>query len=70
MIILTKLNDVPFALNCDLIETVQSTPDTTVRLTDGNVYIVKETLTELVDKVIDYRRRLFRGAFTTEKWDD
>ncbi len=70
MIILTKINDLPFALNCDLIETVIENPDTTIRLSDGNVYIVKETMQELVDKVIAYRKNIYSGLLSTQSWDD
>lgn len=70
MIILTKINDLPFALNCDLIETVIENPDTTIRLSDGNVYIVKETMQELVEKIIAYRKNIYSGLLNTQSWDD
>lgn len=38
MIILTKLNGQKFALNNRLIETIQENPDTTIKLSNGNVY--------------------------------
>jgi flagellar protein FlbD len=55
MIILTKLNNVPFALNPDLIETIEETPDTTVRLVTKNIIIVKEPMQEVIDKIYKYR---------------
>jgi len=56
MIILTKLNDSPFVLNSDLIETIEENPDTTIKLTSKNIIIVKETMQQVVDKVIEFRR--------------
>lgn len=56
MILLTKLNGTPFVLNCDLIETIEENPDTTIRLVSKNFHIVRETMLEVVEKVIDYRR--------------
>lgn len=56
MIVLTKLNDAPFVLNSDLIETIEQNPDTTIKLTDKNIVIVRETMQEVVDKVIEFRR--------------
>lgn len=56
MILLTKLNDIPFALNDDLIETIEETPDTTIRLTSKNYIIVKESMMEVVAKVIEFRK--------------
>lgn len=55
MIILTKLNGTPFVLNCDLIETIEENPDTTIRLVSKNFHIVRESMVEVVEKVIAYR---------------
>ena len=35
MILLTRLNGPPFALNADLIERAEATPDTVITLVDG-----------------------------------
>ena len=51
MIMLTKLNDTPFVLNSDLIETIEENPDTTIKLTSKNIVIVRETMQQVVDKV-------------------
>lgn len=58
MIVLTKLNDVQFVLNSDLIETVFEAPDTTIHLTNGNLYIVKEKMDEIIEKAIAYRKKI------------
>lgn len=62
MIILNKLNGVEFALNSDLIENIQETPDTTIKLTNGNVYIVKQSLREVIGEIESFRSRCFTGA--------
>lgn len=54
MIRLTKLNGTSFALNSDLIETIEETPDTIIRLTSKNYFIVKETLDEVIGKIVEY----------------
>lgn len=56
MIVLTKLNGTPFVLNSDLVETIEQNPDTTIKLLNKNIVIVKETMQEVVDKVIEFRR--------------
>lgn len=56
MILLTKLNGVEFVLNSDLIETIESNPDTTVRLTNKNYLIVRESMREVIQKVVEFRR--------------
>ncbi len=61
MIHLTRLNDTEFVLNCDLIETIQENPDTTIRLTTGNLYIVKESMDEVVRATTRYKQNLFTG---------
>lgn len=55
MIILTKLNNVPFALNPDFIETIEETPDTTIKLVTKNIIIVKEPMQEVTKKIYEYR---------------
>lgn len=64
MILLTKLNGVQFALNCDLIETIQENPDTTIRLSNGNVYIVKESIESIIALTVAYRRQVFSDQFS------
>ena len=57
MIELTKLNNQKIVINSDLIEFVEAVPDTTITLTTGNRVVVKETVDELVDKVIGFRQK-------------
>lgn len=58
MVPLTRLTGMPFALNPDLIERVDETPDTVITLVDGTKYLVRESLVEVVEAVMDYRARL------------
>lgn len=58
MIELTKLNKKKFFLNCDMIETVESTPDTVITLRNGKLSIVEESPQEVVHLVIEYKRKL------------
>lgn len=62
MVILTRLNGNAFALNPDLIERAESTPDTIVTLVDGTKYVVRETVDELIDAVRDYRCSVVAAA--------
>ena len=59
MIELTKLNDVKFTLNADVIEVVEETPDTVVTLTTGHKIIVKESRQEVANLVKLYRKGLY-----------
>ena len=58
MITLTRLSGSVFLLNADLIERVDSTPDTVVTLVDGKKYVVSESMTEIVDAVVAYRSEI------------
>ncbi len=50
-----------FVLNAELIETIEETPDTVITLTSGRKLIVEESTDEIVRKVMDYRRAIFRN---------
>ena len=63
MIKVTRLKssqDSELVLNCELIETVEKTPDTVITLTNGKKLIVEESVEEIVRRVMDYRRGIFR----------
>jgi flagellar protein FlbD len=52
MIVVTRLHGSSMAVNCDLIEPMESTPDTVV---DGSRFVVRESVGEIVDKVRAFR---------------
>lgn len=58
MIELKLINDTPIVLNSDLIEFIEATPDTVITLSTGKKMIVRESVREIVDKIIDYRRHI------------
>ncbi|HWE54654.1 MAG TPA: flagellar FlbD family protein [Acidimicrobiales bacterium] len=45
------------ALNVDLIEKIEETPDTVITLTNGTRYLVQESLDEIIDKSVEARAR-------------
>ncbi|MDL2232225.1 flagellar FlbD family protein [Ruminococcaceae bacterium OttesenSCG-928-L11] len=65
MIELTKLNKKKFVLNCEFIESVESTPDTVITLRNGKILIVAESPQEIVDAVVAYKKNLYAGLFTS-----
>ena len=68
MIIVTRLNGPRFAVNPDLLQRVESTPDTILTLIDGTKYIVAESMDEVTELVVDYRARVVAAtlALATE----
>jgi flagellar protein FlbD len=69
MITLTRLTGAPFALNPDLVERVDCTPDTVITLVDGTKYLVAESLLDVTNLVLEYRARIVAGASAFERYD-
>lgn len=67
MITLTRITGAVFALNPDLVERVDQTPDTVITLVDGTKYLVRESLREVVAAIRDYRAGLLAEVARLEK---
>jgi flagellar protein FlbD len=65
MIRLTRLNRVPLVVNSDLIEHIETTPDTVIALTTGQKFMVLETPDQVVDRVVAFRRAIHGEALKT-----
>ena len=59
MIELTKLNDIKFSVNPELIEIVETAPDTVITLTTGRKLIVKESRQDIKNLVLSYKRKIY-----------
>jgi flagellar protein FlbD len=62
MISVTRLNRAELILNSDLIEYIEATPDTVLTLTTGQKIVVLEPASEVVNRVIRFRRSVVSGA--------
>lgn len=60
MIMVTRLNGQEFVLNADLIKIIEQRPDTIITLVNGDHIVVKEASREVIERVIEYGRRLRR----------
>ncbi|CAH2214018.1 flagellar FlbD family protein [Tepidibacter aestuarii] len=60
MIKVKRLNNEEFVINCDLIETLENTPDTVITLTNGNKYIVKEDVNTIIQKVKAFKKDIIK----------
>lgn len=58
MIHLTRINHAELIINADLIEHVETTPDTVVSLTTGQKFVVIESAEEVVRRVVEYRKSI------------
>ena len=59
MIKVTRLNDTQIVINAELIEFVEETPDTVITMTTGRKIVVKETVDEIIDIVIQYKQKIY-----------
>ncbi|HEY0249495.1 MAG TPA: flagellar FlbD family protein [Gryllotalpicola sp.] len=68
MIVVTRLTGEALALNPDLIERIAENPDTTVHLVDGSSHLVREPMTEVIDRIHTARADvLARAAAAADK---
>lgn len=58
MIYLTRINGEKIAINLDLIELLEQTPDTIVTLTTGRKYVVKESMEIIREAIINYHKAI------------
>lgn len=66
MIQLTRYDRTPVVVNADLIVYVDRTPDTMLTLTNGDRLPVRETVEEVIDRTIAYRRAI-QGPLVREQ---
>ena len=58
MIKVTRLNETELVINTDLIEFVESIPDTIISLTTGKKIMVKESIDDVIALVTEFKRRI------------
>jgi flagellar protein FlbD len=66
MIHVTRINRVPLVLNSDLIEHVETTPDTVISLTNGQKFMVLESAEEVIKRIIGFRRQILLPQLALE----
>lgn len=58
MIELTATNGQLFVMNSDLIERIESIPETKITLINGKYLLVNDSKDDIINKVIDYKRKI------------
>lgn len=61
MIKVTRLNGKTFYINVELIQFVEETPDTVISFTNDVKIVVRESVDEVIERIVEYRRRTFAG---------
>ena len=64
MIKLTRLNQTAVVVNAEMIEFVEAIPDTILSLVSGKKVMVTESVDEVIERVIAYRRRCAEPLFS------
>jgi flagellar protein FlbD len=67
MIRLTRLNNQGLTVNSDLIKFVEQSPDTLITLVTGEKIVVRETVEEVLARLVEFRRSVLQGLSFT--WD-
>jgi len=58
MIKVTRLSGEELVINAELIELIEARPDTIITLSTGEKYIARDTVDEIIDKVIRYKQTI------------
>jgi flagellar protein FlbD len=58
VITVTRLNGAALVVNSDLILTIEKTPDTMLSLLSGEKLVVKESVEDIIKRVVAFRRRI------------
>jgi flagellar protein FlbD len=63
----TRMNGKTFYVNPELIQSVEGTPDTIITLVNNTKFIVKESPAEVVERFIQYRRKIMSSPLLEQK---
>ncbi len=59
MIALQRLNGQPIMVNADLIESIETTPDTVITLVSGNKLIVRDSMETIQRRIVEFKRKIY-----------
>jgi len=66
MIQVTRLDHSALIVNPDLIIFMEETPDTIITLSNGDKIMVKERVSEIIRRVIQFRRSIFNSSIPVD----
>ena len=65
MISVSRLNGTEYYINPHQIESIELRPDTTLVMLSGKHTVVRETIEDVINRIIEYRKRI--GGFKNEE---
>ncbi len=60
MIKISTLTNQEFYLNCELFEKIEANPNTVITMTNGNKYVVQESIEEILKRINEYKLEISR----------
>lgn len=67
MIKLKQINGEQIIINADLITYIHAHPDTVIALTNGDKLMVEESVDEVIERVMEYKRKVMQVAIEKEE---
>ncbi len=61
MIECKKINGQDIYINADLIEFIESTPDTIISTTTGKKILVLNSVDDVIKQIVDYKKKIYEG---------
>jgi flagellar protein FlbD len=61
LIRLTRINKTALAINADLIKFIETAPDTVITLSTGEKVVVTESVEQIIDLIVEFRRVILTG---------
>ena len=58
MVCLRRINNKEVVINDDMIESIEAKPDTIITMYNGNKIVVKESIAEVIEKIVEYRKSI------------
>jgi flagellar protein FlbD len=65
MIQVTRLDGKEYYINPHQIESIETRPDTTLLMLSGKYVVIREPVSDVIDRIVTYRRRI--GGFKNEE---
>ena len=65
MIQVTRLDGKEYYINPHQIESIETRPDTTLLMLSGKYVVIREPVSDVIDRIVAYRRRI--GGFKNEE---
>jgi flagellar protein FlbD len=67
MILITRRNGSQFYVNAEMVQYVESTPDTVITLVDKSILVVREQAEVVVQRMIEYQQKIRQPHWSVDE---